>query len=277
MTTAACQDPGRGVPRPLPARPRRQQPGPRREGPGARLQQAAEHLRDYLDAMDAAPFNAVGPEEARPRVLAALGPKMLELSRDRADGAHPVPDDTRAHAHVAGVLGPDVRWRPSRWWCWSPTRRWPGPSGPGAISFYLRAPGYLANLRRLGFTDDDWADRKAPSDRLVDASSRGVGSTPSRRGSASTTSPAPTTWRCKCSAATGRSRSPSGASWRPPCADRGGRLDAIATGRQRWSRSPRTLAARPSSPHRVPSVRRRRPPRSSAAARNAACGRRPRR
>ena len=40
--------------------------------------------------------------------------------------------------------------------------------GRAAISFYLRAPGYLANLRRLGFSDDDWADPKAPSDRLVD-------------------------------------------------------------------------------------------------------------
>jgi probable F420-dependent oxidoreductase len=41
--------------------------------------------------------------------------------------------------------------------------------GRASISFYLRAPGYLANLRRLGFSDDDWADWKAPSDRLVDA------------------------------------------------------------------------------------------------------------
>src|SRR5690606_32728397 len=41
--------------------------------------------------------------------------------------------------------------------------------GAKAISFYLRAPGYLANLRRLGFSDDDWADWKHPSDRLVDA------------------------------------------------------------------------------------------------------------
>ena len=30
--------------------------------------------------------------------------------------------------------------------------------GRASISFYLRAPGYLANLRRLGFSDDDWAD-----------------------------------------------------------------------------------------------------------------------
>jgi hypothetical protein len=37
------------------------------------------------------------------------------------------------------------------------------------MSFYLRAPGYLSNLTRLGFSDDDWADPKSPSDRLVDA------------------------------------------------------------------------------------------------------------
>jgi probable F420-dependent oxidoreductase len=40
--------------------------------------------------------------------------------------------------------------------------------GRAALSFYLRAPGYLANLRRLGFSDDDWGDPKAPSDRIVD-------------------------------------------------------------------------------------------------------------
>jgi len=38
-----------------------------------------------------------------------------------------------------------------------------------AVGFYLRAPGYLANLRRMGFTDDDWADPKTPSRRLIDA------------------------------------------------------------------------------------------------------------
>ena len=38
------------------------------------------YMKAYLDAMDAAPFNAVGPAEPPGRVLAALGPKMLELS-----------------------------------------------------------------------------------------------------------------------------------------------------------------------------------------------------
>ena len=46
-------------------------------------------MRDYLDALDAARYLAAGGQVAPPRVLAALGPKMLELARDRAAGAHP--------------------------------------------------------------------------------------------------------------------------------------------------------------------------------------------
>src|SRR5438477_6071594 len=46
-------------------------------------------MRRYLDAMDEALFMAVEPAEPAPRVLAALGPKMLELAAERTRGAHP--------------------------------------------------------------------------------------------------------------------------------------------------------------------------------------------
>ena len=58
-------------------------------------------MRAYLDAMDrgpdmsiflgpdATPSNEAPVQTGPPRVLAALGPKMLALSRDRAQGAHP--------------------------------------------------------------------------------------------------------------------------------------------------------------------------------------------
>jgi probable F420-dependent oxidoreductase len=127
------------------------------------------YMREYLDAMDAAPFNAVGPAEPPGRVLAALGPRMLELSATRADGAHPyltTPDHTRT---ARDVLGPDVLLAPEQMVVLESDPSVARAIGRAAISFYLRAPGYLANLRRLGFTDDDWADWKAPSDRLVDA------------------------------------------------------------------------------------------------------------
>lgn len=127
------------------------------------------YLRSYLDAMDEALYTAVAPAEAPPRVLAALGPKMLQLAAARADGAHPyltTPEHTR---QARQILGPAALLAPEQMVV---LQRDPGEAratGRAALGFYLRAPGYLANLRRLGFTDDDWADPKAASDRLVDA------------------------------------------------------------------------------------------------------------
>jgi probable F420-dependent oxidoreductase len=46
-------------------------------------------MRSYLKDMREAQFTAAQPENDPPWLLAALGPKMLELSRDHADGAHP--------------------------------------------------------------------------------------------------------------------------------------------------------------------------------------------
>src|SRR5579862_2897811 len=41
-------------------------------------------MASYLDAMDAAPYNSVAPPSTS-RVLAALGPKMLQLAAKRTD------------------------------------------------------------------------------------------------------------------------------------------------------------------------------------------------
>ena len=127
------------------------------------------YMRSYLEAMDSAPFNAVGPAAPPERVLAALGPKMLEVSARQANGAHPyltTPEHTR---WAREVLGPDVLLAPEQMVVLESDPAAARAIGRASISFYLRAPGYLANLRRLGFSDDDWTDWKAPSDRLVDA------------------------------------------------------------------------------------------------------------
>ena len=59
-------------------------------------------MREYLAAMEAQPFRGPSPAEPVPVVLAALGPKMLELAATASDGAHPywtTPDHTaRARA-----------------------------------------------------------------------------------------------------------------------------------------------------------------------------------
>lgn len=64
-------------------------------------------MRTYLEAMDAAPYLVAGTPEPPPRVLAALGPRMLELARDRAQGAHPYLVTPGHTATAREILGPD--------------------------------------------------------------------------------------------------------------------------------------------------------------------------
>ena len=107
-------------------------------------------MRAYLDAMDRGPDMSIflGPDAAPgeaepvqtgpPRVLAALGPKMLALSRDRAQGAHPY---FMPPGHTAlGGTSHDPQWRHS---APRPTMR----STPGRL-FMNRANGsHVAALR----------------------------------------------------------------------------------------------------------------------------------
>src|SRR5438270_10241371 len=86
--------------------------GPMVEGfLGERYERPLTKMRSYLDAMDNAPFMAEAPSTAPRRVLAALGPKMLELAADRADGAHPyfVPGEHTAAARQTLGDGPPLR------------------------------------------------------------------------------------------------------------------------------------------------------------------------
>ena len=127
------------------------------------------YMESYLAAMDDAMFSAVGPTEDPGRVLAALGPRMLELSATRANGAHPyltTPDHTR---FAREIIGNDALLAPEQMVVLETDPEAARAIGRAAVGFYLRAPGYLANFRRLGFTDEDWGDPKAASDRLVDA------------------------------------------------------------------------------------------------------------
>ncbi|SDJ96800.1 probable F420-dependent oxidoreductase, MSMEG_4141 family [Actinopolyspora mzabensis] len=64
-------------------------------------------MRDYLRTMDSVPAE-IEPGAQRPaRLLAALGPKMIELSGTAADGAHPYLVTPEHTAHTRERLGPD--------------------------------------------------------------------------------------------------------------------------------------------------------------------------
>jgi probable F420-dependent oxidoreductase len=122
-----------------------------------------QKMVDYLDALDA----AVPPVPAQGRALAALGPRMLRLAGQRSLGAHPylvTPEHTRQAREILGdspLLAPEQKVVLET----DPAKA--REIGRRSVSFYLGAPNYVRNLRRLGFTEDDLAG--GGSDRLVDA------------------------------------------------------------------------------------------------------------
>jgi probable F420-dependent oxidoreductase len=126
------------------------------------------YMQAYLRAMDEAMFAAVGPTEDPGRVIAALGPRMLETAAAQASGAHPYLTTPEHTARARATMGPDALLAPEQMVVLE--------TDPGAaraiarqgLAVYLRAPNYQRNLRTLGFDDADWADPKAASDRLVD-------------------------------------------------------------------------------------------------------------
>ena len=121
----------------------------------------------FLGEMDGAVFRAVGPAERPPTVLAALGPKMLRLAAEQADGAHPYFVPVEHTAQAREILGPDPILAPEQMVVIDTDRTRALETARKAMSVYLRAPNYVNNLKRLGFTDDDVAD--GASERLVDA------------------------------------------------------------------------------------------------------------
>ena len=120
-----------------------------------------------LDAMDAALFFAAPPETEPVRVLAALGPKMLELARDRASGAHPyfVPVE---HTPVAReILGAGKLLCPEQAVVLETDPATARAVARAHMRTYLGLPNYTNNLRRLGWGDEDLSGEG--SDKLVDA------------------------------------------------------------------------------------------------------------
>lgn len=128
-----------------------------------RYRKPVARTREFLDALDAAPT----PVPVDDRVLAALGPKMLELACDRAAGAHPylvTPD----HTNVARqALGPEKLVLPEQGVVLETDPDRARMIARRHLANYLTLPNYTNNWKRFGFTDEDLAD--GATDRLVDA------------------------------------------------------------------------------------------------------------
>ncbi len=123
-------------------------------------------MREYLAAMDASMY--MGPAATEPvlRVLAALGPKMLELSATATDGAHPYWTTPEHTAQARDILGPDKLLCVEQKIVLSTDADVARTAGIGALGFYADLPNYRNNWKRLGFTEEEIQDR---ADRFIDA------------------------------------------------------------------------------------------------------------
>lgn len=133
---------------------------------GGQYERPLAHMRAYLDAMDRARSTAPEPATPAPRVLAALGPKMLALAGERSAGAHPyfVPVEHTPLARKA--LGPGPLLAVEQAVVFESDASAAREIAREHMKGYLRLENYANNLLRLGWTADDIA---GPSDRLVDA------------------------------------------------------------------------------------------------------------
>jgi probable F420-dependent oxidoreductase len=121
-----------------------------------------DSLVGYLDVLDE------GGVPVDRRVIAALGPRMLRLARDRALGSHPylVPP---AHTEYAReILGPEKFLAPEHKVVVTEDAELARSVGrPFVDQPYLHLQNYTNNLKRFGYTDADIAD--GGSDALIDA------------------------------------------------------------------------------------------------------------
>ena len=121
------------------------------------------HMVAYLDALD----SLKDPVRAEHRVLAALGPRMLELSAQRAAGAHPYFVPAAHTAHARSVLGPGPLLAPEVAVVLETDPTAARSLAREYASLYLGLPNYAQNLLRFGFDDGDIGG--GGSDRLIDS------------------------------------------------------------------------------------------------------------
>lgn len=133
---------------------------------GGRYRRPVETMAAYLDGMDAAPTTLRAAALA-PRLLAALGPRMLGLAAARADGAHPyfVPLEHTAIARTA--LGPEPCLAVEIACVLETEAAAARAVARTYAKRYLALANYRNSLLRLGWPEADLAHEG--SDRLVDA------------------------------------------------------------------------------------------------------------
>jgi probable F420-dependent oxidoreductase len=123
-------------------------------------------MQDYLAAMETQPYRGIAPEDEPLVLLAALGPKMLELSASAADGAHPYWTTPEHTAMAREAIGPDALLCVEQKVVFTTDADAARAAGNQQIDRYAALPNYRNNWIRLGFTENEIQQR---DHRFVDA------------------------------------------------------------------------------------------------------------
>ncbi|GAA4194358.1 LLM class F420-dependent oxidoreductase [Gryllotalpicola kribbensis] len=131
------------------------------EGQGEQALKPYGAMVAYLDALDE------GGVPLERRVLAALGPRMLELARDRSAGAHPYLVTPSFNEGARAILGAGKLLATEQRVVLREDAEQARELGrPSVDRPYLGLRNYVNNLKRLGYSDDDV--ESPGSDRLID-------------------------------------------------------------------------------------------------------------
>ena len=124
-------------------------------------------MRAYLSAMDAAPnFSSEGRLRFS-KVIAALGPKMLEAGAELADGVHPYLVTPEHTATARAAMGPTKFVGVEQAVVLGQSRDVFLERAHAYLEIYTGLDNYRNSWRRLGFTDEDFV--RGGSERLCDA------------------------------------------------------------------------------------------------------------
>lgn len=130
---------------------------------GHRYDKPVASMRAYLEGI----HKGLPAGEEPPVVVAALGPKMLELSGERARGAVPYNVTPKHTAQAAAILGPN-KWLAVEQKVTIETNPAAARAlGRKELARYLTLPNYCNNWLRIGFSEADLAD--GGSDAFIDA------------------------------------------------------------------------------------------------------------
>jgi len=123
-------------------------------------------MRAYLEGMKSAPYTGAAPADEPPTVIAALGPKMLELAATACDGAHPYfssPDHTRM---ARDIMGPDAMLCVEQKVILESDPAKARELARPVAQIYQTLPNYRNNWLRMGLSEDDINNL---SDKFIDS------------------------------------------------------------------------------------------------------------